>query len=150
MYTLNMTGKAKPKGSPKPRRNQYKKSSPKLTIRQRAVVEKIASGMSPTRAMFGTYSTQGKATQAGSQWAQLKNRPQVKSALLAYSALAEETIIDAITDYKRSDKQWERSLAVETSKWLHDKNFGKAVQQNTNVNLNFTSHAIEKKDKYGL
>ena len=141
--------------NPTNRADQYKKGRrgpgkvPTLTLRQRKAVENINSGMSPTKAVMRAYNIE-KPTYAGSQWAALKKKPHVQSALLAYSTLAEDTIIDAITDYKSSDVQWQRSLAVDTSKWLHDKVHGKAAQQNTNVNLNFTAHATEKKDKYGL
>lgn len=137
------------------RPDQYKKGkrgnrqAPVLTIGQRKVVENINRGMTPTKSVMRAYNIE-KPTQAGATWAALKKKPHVQSALLAYSSLAEDTIIDAITDYKSSDVQWQRSLAVDTSKWLHDKVHGKAAQQNTNVNLNFTAHATEKKDKYGL
>lgn len=143
------------KSNPTNRKDQYKKKhrgpgrTPTLNVRQRGVIEKISQGMSPTRAMMRTYNIE-KPTQAGASWAALKKKPHIQSALLAYSALAEETIVEAITDYRHSDKQWERTLAVDSSKWIHDKVHGKAAQQNTNVNLNFTAHATEKKDKYGL
>lgn len=127
------------------------KANRPLTPKQREFVRRMTSGekITPTRAVMETYNVV-KPTTAGAMSKELQNNPKIQMALAAHSSLAEETIVSAIMDYKDSDKQWQRTLAVESSKWVHDKLFGKAVQQNTNVNVNFTKHAEEKGQVYDL
>lgn len=128
-----------------------KKGVTPLTDKQREFVRLMTNGerITPTRAVMRVYNTD-KPTRAGSIANSLKKNPKIQMALAAHSSLAEETIVKAIMDYGDSDKQWQRSLAVETSKWVHDKLHGKAVQQNVNINQNFTKHAEEKGQIYDL
>ena len=136
-----------------PKRNEYKprKGVRKLTDKQRAYVKLRVENpkMSKTKAVLQTYNTT-VPTQAGSIANKLDKNPAVQNALIAHSQLAEQTIVKSIMDYGDSDKQWQRTLAVETSKWVHDKIYGKAVQQNLNINQNFSEEAKEQKEKYGL
>ena len=122
-----------------------------LTAKQREFVRKMTSGekITPTRAVMETYDVK-KPTTAGAMWKALEKNPKIQMALAAHSNLAEETIVTAIMDYKDSDKQWQRTLADESSKWVHDKIFGKAVQQNTNINVEYTKHADQKAKEYDL
>lgn len=122
-----------------------------LTAKQREFVRLMTNGekMTPTRAVMQSYNVE-KPTTAGAMWKQLERNPKIQMALAAHSNLAEETIVSAILDYKDSDKQWQRTLAVESSKWVHDKVFGKAVQQNTNINVEYTKHAEQKAQEYDL
>ena len=128
-----------------------KKGVTPLTAKQREYVRLMTSGerITPTRAVMHVYNT-NKATNAGAISKALQKNPKIQMALAAHSSLAEETIVTAILDYKDSDKQWQRTLAVESSKWVHDKLFGKAVQQNTNINVEYTKHADEKAKEYDL
>lgn len=128
-----------------------KKGVTPLTAKQREYVRLMTSGerITPTRAVMQVYNT-NKATNAGAISKALQKNPKIQMALAAHSSLAEETIVTAILDYKDSDKQWQRTLAVESSKWVHDKLFGKAVQQNTNINVEYTKHADEKAKEYDL
>lgn len=128
-----------------------KKGVRKLTDKQRAYVRLRIENpkMSKTKAVMQVYDTD-KPNNAGAIASTLDKNEAVQSALIAHTRLAEGTIVKAIMDYGDSEKQWERTLAVETSKWVHDKIFGKAVQQNVNVNQNFTEQAKEERDKYGL
>lgn len=135
---------------------EKKKLKPKagvrpLTPKQRKFVQLLTSDpkMTPTRAVMESYNVK-KATTAGAMSKQLQQIPKVQNALLAHSNLAENTIVKAIMDYGDSEKQWQRTLAVETSKWVHDKLHGKAVQQNINLNQSFTQHAEDKGKVYDL
>jgi hypothetical protein len=122
-----------------------KKHLRKLTDKQRAYVrERVANPTkSKVSAVFKSHDVT-KATNAGAMAAQLERNPKVQAALAAYSGIAEETIVQAIADFKDSDKQWQRTLAVDTSKWVHDKLHGKATQRSENLNLNFSEHVQEK------
>ena len=128
-----------------------KRSLRKLTDKQREYIKLRVENprMTKTRAVMQVYNTD-KPTNAGAIANQLGKNELVQSALAQHSQLAERTIVKAILDYEDSDKQWQRSLAVESSKWVHDKLYGKAIQQTSNVNLNFTQHAKEKAEEYGL
>jgi len=123
----------------------------KLTDKQRASVKLRVENpkMTKTKAVMRTYDVT-KATNAGAIANSLDKNPAVQSALLAHSALAEQTIVKSIIDYGDSEKQWERTLAVETSKWVHDKIHGKAIQQNVNVNQNFYEKAKQEREEYNL
>lgn len=122
-----------------------------LTPKQRKFVQLLTSDpkMTPTRAVMQTYNVK-KPTTAGAMSKQLQKIPKVQNALIAHSNLAENTIVKAIMDYGDSDKQWQRTLAVETSKWVHDKLHGKAIQQNVNLNQTFTKHVEDKGKVYDL
>lgn len=89
-------------------------------------------------------------TVASSMYTTIMKKEKIQSALSAYTDLAESTIIKSITDYQNSDRQWQRTLAVDTSKWLHDKVHGKAAQMNFNVNQDFTEFAQKQNEKYDL
>ena len=89
-------------------------------------------------------------TNAKNIYQQTIKRPEVISALGAYTELAETTIVKSIVDFGNSDRQWQRTLAVETSKWVHDKVHGKAVQQNINLNQDFSKQADTKRQEYGI
>ena len=121
-----------------------------LTYKEREVIRKITTEkMTPTRAVMQTYDTD-KPTNAGAIWNTLKKKPKVQMALMSHSDLAEQVIVNTMAEFSTSQKQWERTLAVDNAKWLHDKVHGKAVQQTSNVNLNFTQHAQQKAEEYGL
>ena len=128
-----------------------KKGIKKLTDKQRAYVKLRVENpkMTKTKAVLETYNTKTPTVAGNISW-QLDKNPAVQNALLAHSKLAEQTIVKAIIDYGESERQWERTLAVETSKWVHDKLHGKAIQQNINLNQNFTKDAQEQREKYGL
>lgn len=148
-----MPKKANKKPVSKTRKDSTKplKGVRRLTDKQRAYVRLRVENpkMTKTKAVLETYNT-SVPTQAGSIAHALDKNPAVQNALLAHSKLAEQTIVKAIMDYGESERQWERTLAVETSKWVHDKLHGKAIQQNINLNQNFTKDAQEQREKYGL
>lgn len=133
------------------RASKPKKGVTPLTDKQRKFVQLMTSGqkITPTKAVMQTYNVK-KATTAGAMSKNLQKNPKIQSALLGHSALAENTIVKAIMEYGDSDKQWQRTLAVETSKWVHDKLHGKAIQQNINLNQNFTKHVEDKGKVYDL
>jgi hypothetical protein len=135
-------------------RKQEKAKAPKarkLTEKQRAYVRMRLDNpkMTKTRAAMSVYNASSPQS-ANAIATSLEKKPQIQSALMAYSDLAESTIVGAIQEYRDSDKQWQRTLAVESSKWVHDKVHGKAVQQVNNINQNFTGHVQQKVQEYEL
>lgn len=66
----------------------------------------------------------------------LMNKPKIQSELSKYNDLVEDTLISAVSDYNHSEDIKERTLAVTTSQYLHDKIHGKATQRTENININ--------------
>lgn len=67
-------------------------------------------------------------------------KPAIISELAKYNNLVESTLLNTVNDWGRSEKLGERALAVDTSKFIHDKLHGRAKQsvelQSTSVNIN--------------
>lgn len=134
-------------GTDRPQANQRK-----LTRKEQAFVKEIIKNpkAKPEEIVKEAGYAVKNDTNAKNIYYQNMERPAVISALGAYSELAENTIVKSIVDFGNSDRQWQRVLAVETSKWVHDKVHGKAVQQNINVNQDFSKQADAKRQEYGL
>ena len=94
---------------------------------------------SATKAVLNTYNTT-KHYVAKNIASENLTKPNIVSELSKYNNLVENTLINTINDYSKSDKLGFRSLAVDTSKYIHDKIHGKAIQQiethSTGVTLN--------------
>ena len=116
------------------------KLAPKLTKKQQIFVNHIIE------------NPKASATEAAAQAYNLKNRnvaravasenltkPSIVTALAAHNELIENTLINTVNDFKDSNKINERALAVDTSKYIHDKIHGKATQrvETTSVSLTF-------------
>ena len=101
-----------------------------LTPKQSAFVQHIVNHPkdSATQAVKAVYSDTTDATARNIASTNL-TKPNIITELAKYNNLVENTLINTINDYKDSDKLGERALATETSKWVHDKIHGKAVQQ---------------------
>jgi hypothetical protein len=67
-------------------------------------------------------------------------KPEIASKLNDVVEEMETVLTTTVRDYAKSDKQWERTLANENAKWIHDKVKGKATQKieqsTTGVTLN--------------
>lgn len=117
-----------------------------LSKRNKEMVREYATNpkLTKTDAYELTHKVGEKTTRDSvlSQASEAFRNPLVKSELSKYSNLSEETVIDTIEQYRKSDKQWERILANDNAKWTHDKIHGKATQRvethNTTVNLNLS------------
>ena len=123
-----------------------------LTKKEKAFIQQVVTNKTAKNADIvraAGYEVEKDDT-AKVMYHQLIKKEKIQSALAAYTDLAEQTIIKSIKDYGNSDRQWQRSLAVETSKWVHDKVHGKAAQMNVNVNADFTEHATEQNKTYGI
>lgn len=122
-----------------------------LTRKQEAFVTELIKNpkMSATQAIKNTYnvSTNHSAEVMASE---NLRKPEIISRLGDANNMIEQVLMDTVGDYGNSDKIQERSLAVDTSKWIHDKIHGKAVQKSSSVNFNFTSHVSDKSKDYGL
>lgn len=77
-------------------------------------------------------------------------RPQVQSQLAKYNNLIENTLINTVSEYSSSSVLGKRKLAVDTAQYIHDKIHGKAIQQSTSVNYNFSNQAKQKSQLYDL
>jgi hypothetical protein len=139
----------------KPQTAGKKKASnkpvPKLTRKQKAFVNTLIQNpkMSATQAVKLTYNVKNDKV-AGTVASENMAKPVIRMQLAKHSNLIESVITDTIAEYKDSNLQWQRVLAVNTAQWTHDKIHGKATQQTTSVNYNFTKHVTDKQTDYGL
>lgn len=122
-----------------------------LTRKQEAFVKEIVSKpkQSATQAVMNTYNVANAKTASVIATENLA-KPSIISRLGDANNMIEQVLMDTVGDYGNSDKIQERSLAVDTSKWIHDKIHGKAVQKSSSVNFNFTQHVGDKSKDYGL
>ena len=122
-----------------------------LTRKQEAFVKEIVSKpkQSATQAVMNTYNVANAKTASVIATENLA-KPSIISRLGDANNMIEQVLMDTVGEYGNSDKIQERSLAVDTSKWIHDKIHGKAVQKSSSVNFNFTQHVGDKSKDYGL
>jgi len=123
-----------------------------LTRKEKEFVKQVVTNKTATNAEIirnAGYLPKDNSV-ASAMYSNMMRNDRIKSALSAYTELAENTIIKSIKDYGNSDRQWQRTLAVETSKWVHDKVHGKAAQMNFNVNQDFTEFSGEQNKKYNI
>lgn len=66
---------------------------------------------------------------ASQQYLENMKKPEIASRLEPVVDEIEDALITTVREFKSSDKQWERTLAMDNAKWIHDKVKGKAVQQ---------------------
>jgi phage terminase small subunit len=115
------------------------KNNKKLTHKQEVFVKHLIDNpkASATEAALTAYNTNYNAARAIAS--ENLTKPSIVSALSNYNNLIENTLINTVNDYGNSDKIAERALAVDTSKYIHDKIHGKATQkieqQSTSVNI---------------
>lgn len=116
---------------------------PKLTRKQRAFVRELKKDptISPTRVAMKVYdvSSENSASVIASQNLRKK---AIVSHLDAYNDIVESTLSNTILEYSDSKDIKERTLAVETSKWVHDKLHGKSISRNINVNASVDIESI--------
>lgn len=112
---------------------------PKLTRKQRAFVNELKKNpkISGTQAALKAYNTTNEVVAASISSENLR-KPQIVSHLENYNELVEKTIANPILRYSNSDDIKELTLAVETSKWVHDKLHGKAIQKSVNLNASIS------------
>lgn len=119
-----------------------------MTTKQKLFVkEYIDNKGNGTQAALKSYGKPNKPTtyNTAAQIAEdnLK-KPQIISALAIHNETIENTILQGMVDYKDSDKQWQRTLAIDTAKWLHDKIHGKATQKTENTSTSLVAHISSK------
>lgn len=122
-----------------------------LTRKQEAFVTELITKpkQSATKAVMNTYNVANAKTASVIATENLA-KPNIISRLGDANNMIEQVLMDTVGEYGNSDKIQERSLAVDTSKWIHDKIHGKAMQKSSNVNFNFTQHVGDKSKDYGL
>jgi len=82
------------------------------------------------RAGYQISGTGNKATNTASQiYLENLRKPEIASKLNDVVEEMETVLTTTVREYAKSDKQWERTLANDNAKWIHDKVKGKAVQQ---------------------
>lgn len=100
------------------------------TPRQRLMVKLHQEGLSKKAAYLKAYNKdESKLKWAGQQAVDMFDTRGAKLALLEYKNLAEQTLVDAMSDWGRSDKPREREIAIDAAKFVHDKIEGKATQK---------------------
>lgn len=153
--TIDLTTLIPPSSTTSPANQQTTKNRvgihKPLTRKQEAFVTELIKNpkMSATQAIKNTYnvSTNHSAEVMASE---NLRKPEIISRLGDANNMIEQVLMDTVGEYGNSDKIQERSLAVDTSKWIHDKIHGKAVQKSSSVNFNFTQHVGDKSKDYGL
>jgi phage terminase small subunit len=110
--------------------NLTKKELPKLTRKQAAFVKYIIEHPkeSATKAAVASYDLSNNNV-AKSVASENLTKPAIISHLESHSELVENTLLNTVRDYANSDKLGYRALAVDTSKYIHDKIHGKAIQR---------------------
>lgn len=110
---------------------------PKLTRKQQAFVTHILENPkdSNTKAAQIAYPSVTQRSAEQIAYENLK-KPEIIMALGKANNMVEQVLIQTVDQYKDSDKQWERTLANDNAKWIHDKLHGKAKQQ---IDVNSTS-----------
>lgn len=117
-----------------------------LTRKQQAFVKHLIEHPkeSATEAAVQVYDVTDRLT-AKSIATENLSKPAIQTELAKYNNLVENTLINTIQEYGNSDKLGYRTLAVETSKYIHDKIHGKATQrtevttQGIQLNIDLTS-----------
>lgn len=101
-----------------------------LTYKQRAFIKHIIDNPkdSATEAAAQTYNLSSRDV-ARTVAAENLAKPNIVSALAAHNEIVENTLINTVNDYSKSDKLGQRSLAVDTAKYIHDKIHGRATQR---------------------
>lgn len=116
---------------------------PKLTRKQRAFVNELKKNpkQSATKVALKVYGTDDYHV-AGSIASENLKKPAIVSHLNRYNDIIESTISNAITEYSDSNDIKQRTLAVATAQWAHDKLHGKAIARNINVNATVDIESI--------
>lgn len=115
-----------------------------MTGKQRAMIaERLKDPRAPNSEIIKRAGYRVNGTQSASQiYLENLNKPEIRTQLSNVSEEVEEVLISTIREFKDSGKQWERTLANENSKWIHDKVHGKATQkiqqESTSVNIEIT------------
>lgn len=131
---------------------QQNHKSQLLTKKQQAMVQAYVNDpkTTKTQAYLKAYNVREGTTKDSieQQASQTFSKPQVKTELMKYNGMVEGVLINTIKDFGESDKVNERTLAVDTGKYVHDKIHGKATQfietHNTTVNLNLSLKDISQ------
>lgn len=115
-----------------------------MTTKQKIFVkEYIDNGGNGTKAAIKAYNPKTNQT-ARAIASENLTKPNIQSALAIHNQLIEETILQSVTEYKDSSKQWERTLAIDTAKWVHDKIHGKATQRTEATSQSLIAHISNK------
>jgi hypothetical protein len=115
-----------------------RKVSRKLTRKQTLFVKELKKDpkITPTEAARRAYNA-SDTTARTIGYLNMHN-DKILTHLNEFNTLVENTITNTISDFANSTDVKERSLAVETAKWTHDKIHGKAVQRSESTNLNIS------------
>lgn len=119
------------------------KKLPKLTRKQRAFVNELKKNpkQSATQVALKVYNVSNENSASVLASENLR-KPAIISHLHEYNELVEKTLSNAIIDYTDSKNIKERSLAIDTAKFVHDKLHGKAIARNLNVNATVDIESI--------
>ncbi len=102
----------------------------KLTRKQRIFIEWWLAHpkASATEAAVQAYDVKNRNV-ANAIAAENLAKPSIRSQLESHVELVENVLVNTVKDFGSSKKVGHRALAVDTSKFVHDKIFGKATQK---------------------
>ena len=120
---------------------------PKLTRKQNAFVGELKNNpkQSATKAVLKTYGKPDKPLSyatAGAIATENLKKPKIISHLSNYNDIVENTITNTIIEYQNSPDIKERTLSVDTAKYVHDKIHGKATQKTENTSITISIEAM--------
>lgn len=118
----------------------------KLTHKQKIFVQHILDNPtdSYTEAAKKAYPNQTKLSQYQQAYENLK-KPEIIMALGKANDIVESTLINTVQEWGNHEKPQQRSIAVDTAKYIHDKIHGKATQkveqtsQTVSVNIDLSA-----------
>jgi len=128
------------------------KEPAKLTRKQAAFVRHLVENPkeSATEAAYQTYDVANRGVAEQIAFDNLR-KPSIVTELSKYNNLVENTLINTLNDYKDSTHLGERSLAIDTAKYVHDKIHGKAKQsldiQHTKVSIQIDLTALPSQEE---
>lgn len=126
---LNKPQQVKPDDSASDTLKQAVQLKP-LTRKQKAFADTLLNDkkISATQAVKATYNT---TTDHSAEVIAHENlrKPEIVSYLESHGDMIEQVLVNTIKDYATSDDIKQRTLAINTGEWIHDKIHGKAKQQ---------------------
>lgn len=119
------------------------KKLPKLTRKQRAFVNELKKNpkQSATKVALKVYNVSNENSASVLASENLR-KPAIISHLNQYNEQIEQVLKDNAIEWAYDDDVNKRRLAVDTSKFIHDKLHGKAIARNLNVNTTVDIESI--------
>lgn len=124
----------------------------KLTAKEQKLVELVTddNGLTNSQAYKLAYNADKmKESTINTEVSRTLNKPHVRTELAKHTKLVENTLINVVNDWGNEDDVNKRRLAFDSSRFIHDKIYGKATQRTevrtevVSLNLNLTGESTE-------